>query len=275
MIKTKLLGVSSLVLLSICLTPNVDVTVAKTRIENEVRESIEKAVDVDSISVVVKDTKGSLRGSVEGGFKTVRLKANSKVVTKKKEKKLNLNFKSSEIIKYSDGKHKIWSMPTKKSESIGSISDNSKIKVTGVAGKWSRVYFNGADAFIKTSDLMSCKRVKKSKSSDSYKSDSYKWDGSKLTRSGGVNYGPSGKETYYNLDMSGVVRIMRDMGNNDKYWVRDDGCKMLGDYIMVAANLSVRPRGSLVPTSLGMGIVCDTGTFAETNPYQLDIAVTW
>lgn len=270
MIKTKLLGVYSLVLLSVCLTPNVGVTVAKTRIENEVRENIEKTVDADSVSVVVKDTKGSLRGSVEGGLKTVRLKANSKVVTKKKEKKLNLNFKSLEVTKYSDGKHKIWSMPTKKSESIGSISDNSKIKVTGVAGKWSRVYFKGADAFIKTSDLMSCKRVKKSKSPDSYT-----WNGSKLTKRGGVNYGPSGKETYYNLDMSGVVRIMRGMGNNDRYWVRDDGCKMLGDYIMVAANLSVRPRGSLVPTSLGMGIVCDTGTFAETNPYQLDIAVTW
>ena len=81
------------------------------------------------------------------------------------------------------------------------------------------------------------------------------------------------KETYYNLDMSGVISIMRGIGNNDQYWVRSDGVKMLGDYVMVAANLNIRPRGSLVETSLGTGIVCDTGGFAAVNPTQLDIAV--
>lgn len=101
------------------------------------------------------------------------------------------------------------------------------------------------------------------------------WNGSVLSPSAGVNYGPSGKETYYNLDMSGVVSIMRGMGNSDSYWVRGDGCKMLGNYIMVAANLSVHPRGSLVETSLGTGIVCDTGGFAAGNANQLDIATSW
>ena len=102
-----------------------------------------------------------------------------------------------------------------------------------------------------------------------------RWKGPVLTKSRGTIMGPSGKETYYNLNMDGVVRIMRRMGNNDEYWVREDGVKMLGDYVMVAANLDIRPRGSLVETSLGMGIVCDTGTFAKRNPYQIDIAVTW
>lgn len=101
------------------------------------------------------------------------------------------------------------------------------------------------------------------------------WNGTVLSPSAGVNYGPPGKETYYNLDMSGVVSIMRGMGNNDSYWVRGDGCKMLGNYIMVAANLSVHPRGSLVETSLGTGIVCDTGGFAAGNANQLDIATSW
>ena len=50
---------------------------------------------------------------------------------------------------------------------------------------------------------------------------------------------------------------------------------MLGDYVMVAANFGLRPRGSLVPTSMGMGIVCDTGGFAAANPTQLDIATAW
>lgn len=101
------------------------------------------------------------------------------------------------------------------------------------------------------------------------------WNGEVLNPFNGVVYGPSGKETYYNLDMSGVISIMRSMGNTDEYWIREDGCKMLGDYIMCAANLDVRPRGSLVESSLGTCIVCDTGGFAYSDPYQLDIAVNW
>lgn len=104
------------------------------------------------------------------------------------------------------------------------------------------------------------------------------WSGSVLSAAAGVNCGPSGKETYYNLDMSGVVSIMRGMGFSEveyPYSVRSDGAKMLGNYIMVAANLSTHPRGSLVETSMGTGIVCDTGGFAAGNANQLDIATTW
>jgi hypothetical protein len=103
----------------------------------------------------------------------------------------------------------------------------------------------------------------------------HRWKGPVLSKGRGVNYGPSGKETYYNLNMSGVVNIMRSMGYTGEYWVRDDGCKMLGEYIMVAANLNLRPRGSIVETSLGDAIVCDTGGFAKRNPTQIDVAVTW
>ena len=101
------------------------------------------------------------------------------------------------------------------------------------------------------------------------------YDGSVLTASSGVNYYGSQRETYYNLDMSGCVNIMRSIGNTDEYWVREDGVKMLGSYVMCAANLNVHPRGSLVETSLGTAIVVDTGGFADSDPYQIDIAVTW
>ena len=101
------------------------------------------------------------------------------------------------------------------------------------------------------------------------------WRGPSLTKGRGTIQGPSGKETYYNLNMSGVVSIMRRMGYDYEYWVRDDGVKMFGNYVMVAANLNLRPRGSLVQTSLGMGMVCDTGTFARRNPTQIDIATAW
>lgn len=104
------------------------------------------------------------------------------------------------------------------------------------------------------------------------------YSGGCLTPSAGVFNGPSGKETYYNLPMDGVVNIMRNAGFSEEeypYWVRDDGVKMLGPYVMVAADLSIRPRGSLIESSLGTAIVCDTGGFAASNPTQLDIAVTW
>ena len=99
-----------------------------------------------------------------------------------------------------------------------------------------------------------------------------------LTKQSGVFNGPSGKETYYNLNMSGVVSIMRGMGYSEEeypYWVREDGVKMLGDYVMCAAAFSIRPRGSIVETSLGTALVCDTGGFAYYNETQIDIAVSW
>lgn len=105
--------------------------------------------------------------------------------------------------------------------------------------------------------------------------ESKKWTGPVLSPSAGTVIGPNGKETYYNLPMEGVVSMMRSLGNADEYWVREDGVKMLGQYVMAAANLSVHPRGSLVESSLGTAIVCDTGGFAHANPNQLDIATAW
>lgn len=101
------------------------------------------------------------------------------------------------------------------------------------------------------------------------------WDGPVLNSSNGVLDGPSGKETFYNLDMSGVISTMQSYGYDYDYWEREDGVKMFGAYVMCAANLDVHPRGSLVESSLGTAIVCDTGGFAESNPNQLDIAVNW
>ena len=104
------------------------------------------------------------------------------------------------------------------------------------------------------------------------------WNGPVLTKQAGTVQGPSGKETYYNLPMGGVVSIMRSMGFSQEeypYWIREDGVKMLGEYVMIAAHLGNHPRGSVVPTSRGFGLVCDTGGFAKSNPTQLDLATAW
>ena len=99
----------------------------------------------------------------------------------------------------------------------------------------------------------------------------------KLNAAAGRVTGPTNEETYYNLDMSKVVDTMRRKGFSEEdypYYIREDGVKMLGDYVMVAADLDIHPRGVIVETSLGQGLVCDTGDFAETGDIY-DIATDW
>lgn len=96
--------------------------------------------------------------------------------------------------------------------------------------------------------------------------------GDVLTPSAGVCYFNGHMETYYNLPMGGVIDIMYSLGYSGDYWVRSDGCKMFGDYIMVAADFGWLPRGSVVLTSLGWGMVCDTGAGGSN---WLDIATCW
>lgn len=91
--------------------------------------------------------------------------------------------------------------------------------------------------------------------------------GGVLTPSGGVNQFEGHTETYYNLDMSGVIANAHAMGLQADYWVRGDGVKMFGDYVIVAAQLA---KGTIVETSLGTGIVLD---YCSSNTY--DIAVSW
>lgn len=91
--------------------------------------------------------------------------------------------------------------------------------------------------------------------------------GGVLTPSSGVNWFNGRKETYYNLNMSGVVANAKNMGIEGDYWVRGDGVKMYGGYVIVAAQMD---KGTIIDTSLGAGIVldwCPAGT--------IDIAVSW
>lgn len=104
------------------------------------------------------------------------------------------------------------------------------------------------------------------------------WEGEVLSASKGCIMGPSGRETYYNLNMSGCINTMRNRGYSEEeypVWTREDGAKMFGKYVMIAANWNIRPLGTIIETSLGWGIVVDTGDFVNTYPYGVDIAVDW
>ena len=102
-------------------------------------------------------------------------------------------------------------------------------------------------------------------------------EASVLTKRGGVNYYKGTKETYYNLDMTRIyAKADANFGTWHKKWVRDDGVKMYGPYVVLAVPFDVYPYGTTdIPTSLGLGIALDTGTFAETNKNAIDIAVNW
>lgn len=82
------------------------------------------------------------------------------------------------------------------------------------------------------------------------------------------------KETWYNLQMNKVVeRTDKAFGMTGLYWVRDDGCKMYGPWVIVAADWTIHPQYSLIETSRGTGIVLDTHTAEDRS--IVDLAVTW
>lgn len=98
-----------------------------------------------------------------------------------------------------------------------------------------------------------------------------------LNKRMGVNYFNGQKETYYNLRMTGVIRLLDDMGiPHGEYWVRDDGAKMLGDYIMLATDTDRIPKGTIWETSLGTGMIVDHCSGSESYPgVWIDVAVNW
>lgn len=79
-------------------------------------------------------------------------------------------------------------------------------------------------------------------------------------------------ETWYNLPMQNVVQRAQNMGIPCEYWVRDDGVKMFGPWVICAGHPS-KTRYSMVDTSLGEGIILDTHEMPDTDLY--DIATTW
>ncbi|MBQ1295606.1 MAG: hypothetical protein IIY21_16290 [Clostridiales bacterium] len=80
-------------------------------------------------------------------------------------------------------------------------------------------------------------------------------------------------ETWYDLPMDRVIQEADAMiGVSDMYYIREDGVKMYGPWVIVASHPSV-PRYSFVDTSLGLGIVLDRHEMPDKNLY--DIATDW
>ena len=92
---------------------------------------------------------------------------------------------------------------------------------------------------------------------------------------GRVSFPDGRTETFYDLPMHKIVQQATEKNIPGEFWIREDGAKMYGDFVIVAANFKTHPYGSIVETSLGPGIVLDTGDFAKKEPYTIDIATDW
>lgn len=79
-------------------------------------------------------------------------------------------------------------------------------------------------------------------------------------------------ETWYNLNMANVVQRAQNMGIPCELWTRDDGVKMFGPWVIVAAHPS-KIRYTRVQTSLGEGIILDTHEMPDEE--LIDIATEW
>ena len=157
---------------------------------------------------------------------------------------------------------------TKQDNVITVLPVRTLVTIIGESDGWAVINFNDQIAYI-------CKDYLQ-ESDPEYDTYNYNWSGEVLNNANGKVYGPSGYETYYNLPMYGCVRIMNNLGYYGTVWTRSDGVKMWDQYVMVAADLSIHPKGSLVETTLGTGIVVDTGGFITNGSgVSLDIAVAW
>ena len=160
------------------------------------------------------------------------------------------------------------SLPSTDCEILGKLVPGDIVTVEGeVNDDWVAITYKDQQAFLAKEFIQEM----------SPEEATYNWDwtGETLNRHNGIVAGPSGNETYYNLNMSRCIYYMNLKGYYYPVWIRSDGVKMFGDYVMVAADLSIRPKGSLVETSLGTGIVVDTGSFVNWDSTRLDVAVTW
>lgn len=164
----------------------------------------------------------------------------------------------------------------------GLVADNTELSESGI----SKITLNYKyePSFFMFGKQIRINKTSVAKCTASGKAD----DGNHLTELGGTFQGPSGRETFYDLDMSLIIYNMQNSLEdfarlpelkNFKYRVRDDGVKVVYDdtheYVIVAANLQTHPKGSIVETSLGQAIVLDLCGAASSEPTLLDIATTW
>lgn len=95
-----------------------------------------------------------------------------------------------------------------------------------------------------------------------------------LTAAKGINNFMGHQESWYNLPMKKVIERADHVFGKNPYWIREeDGVKMYGPFVICAGKSS--RYGEVIDTSLGKGLILDTGDFVKENPDMIDIATAW
>lgn len=170
--------------------------------------------------------------------------------------------------------------PDTDAEIVKTVPINTKLTIieNDIVDDWKGVLIDDEYFWISSKYLSKKKtEIKKEESSETNSNiASQPVAGAHLTRQSGVFTYNGRRESYYNLNMSGVVRRMKQRGFSGEYAIRNDGVKTFGGLVMVAADFNTFPLGTIVQTSLGTGIVCDTGSFVNTyGSRAFDIATNW
>ena len=96
---------------------------------------------------------------------------------------------------------------SEKSDKVGTLKRGEEVKILrDEENDWYAIDFEGHIRYVHGDYITTDQNEVNGYTASS-------WDGPVLTASAGTINGPSGKETYYNLNMSGVVSIMRSLGN--------------------------------------------------------------
>lgn len=94
-----------------------------------------------------------------------------------------------------------------------------------------------------------------------------------LTAVKGINNFMGHEESWYDLDMKNIIEKADQIYGENPYWIREDGVKMYGPYVICASRKE--RYGDVVDTSLGRGLILDTGDFVKDHPDRIDIATNW
>ena len=94
-----------------------------------------------------------------------------------------------------------------------------------------------------------------------------------LSAAKGINSFMGHQESWYNLPMENIIERANLIYGENPYWIREDGVKMYGPFVICAGTSS--RYGEVIDTSLGKGLILDTGDFVKEDPDKIDIATAW
>lgn len=175
------------------------------------------------------------------------------------------------------GKLNVRTEPDQEAEKLDTLSVNTEVLVTGIAEEVDDNFVqvelenNGEklNGFV-SSEYLSEEKVLTPEEKYPITAPTEHLD----TVKGAINRDSYGfRISYYHLDMSRCISIMRSKGYNEDVWVDKYGYLRMGSYIMAAGHYD---KGTVLNCSQGQVIIVDHGEFEYTyGKNALDLCTVW